>query len=92
MVFSPKQKLSVTPEVMVYENGIIERVTRLKFLGVHFEEDLKWTTRVKKFKTDISCSIRQLFALKMYYLRVLKKHYIIASFILVYGIVLLFGD
>lgn len=47
---------------MIFENVIIEGVTSLKFLGVHFQ-NLEWTTNTNKIKNDIPRSIGQLFSL-----------------------------
>lgn len=48
---------------IILENRIVERVKHVKFLGVNFDDNLKWSHPVDNIETKITCVAGKIFAL-----------------------------
>lgn len=54
MIFVPKQNSSATSGIITFDIRMTEGVTHFKFLGVVFQENLRWTDHVHKTSNETS--------------------------------------
>jgi len=57
MLFKPNQYVNIDNFVLQIGNNVVEKVQCTKFLGLHIDDKLQWTSHIKHCKAKISSSL-----------------------------------